>query len=143
MTPLDDPVYEALTSAHASLAITHGNARRYPYEIARWAGLAAPDAFTDLEAITDPADIVAFTSPDAIEPPIGWSLERQRTIEQMVATRRVPAPRHELVALNTADVPAMLELAHLTQPGPFFARTIEMGRYLGKGVTSASGSVSP
>jgi predicted GNAT family acetyltransferase len=33
--------------------------------------------------------------------------------------------------LGAADVPAMLELTALTKPGPFFARTYELGQYLG------------
>jgi ribosomal protein S18 acetylase RimI-like enzyme len=131
VTPLDNPMWAALTTGHAALAIAHGDARRYPYEIARFAGLATPGAIGDLEAITEPGDVVAFFTPDALALPDGWSAELQRTIEQMLATERVPEPRHELVALDTADAPEMLALATLTQPGPFFARTIETGRYFG------------
>jgi ribosomal protein S18 acetylase RimI-like enzyme len=131
VTPLDNPMWEALTSGHAGLAIAHGSARRYPYEIARFAGLATPGAVGDLEPITEPGDVVAFFTTDALALPGGWSLLQQRTIEQMIAGARLPAPRHELVPLADDDVPEMLELAALTQPGPFFARTIETGRYFG------------
>jgi predicted GNAT family acetyltransferase len=41
------------------------------------------------------------------------------------------APDDEAVRLAAKDVPEMLELVERTQPGPFLARTIEMGNYLG------------
>ena len=37
----------------------------------------------------------------------------------------------EPVALGRADVPEMLSLTALTQPGPFYADTLLMGRYVG------------
>jgi ribosomal protein S18 acetylase RimI-like enzyme len=37
----------------------------------------------------------------------------------------------EAVPLGPADVPQMLDLAGRTKPGPFLARTVEMGTYLG------------
>ena len=43
---------------------------------------------------------------------------------------RVEAP-DELLTLGHADVPEMLALTKLTQPGPFFARTHVMGHYAG------------
>jgi predicted GNAT family acetyltransferase len=36
-----------------------------------------------------------------------------------------------LRSLTLADVPAMLDLAKLTEPGPFGRRTIELGNFLG------------
>jgi predicted GNAT family acetyltransferase len=36
-----------------------------------------------------------------------------------------------VVALTVADVPAMLDLAERTRPGPFFAETIALGGYVG------------
>jgi predicted GNAT family acetyltransferase len=37
----------------------------------------------------------------------------------------------EFRPLTTADVPAMVELADLTEPGPFRERTIELGPFFG------------
>jgi predicted GNAT family acetyltransferase len=39
--------------------------------------------------------------------------------------------RQILHELTTADVPEMLALTKLTEPGPFLPRTIELGAYLG------------
>ena len=41
-----------------------------------------------------------------------------------------PAPAG-LAELGAADVPELLALTELTQPGPFGPRTIELGRYIG------------
>ncbi len=41
------------------------------------------------------------------------------------------APDPEAVRLGPADVPEMLDLVARTQPGPFLARTVELGTYLG------------
>ena len=37
----------------------------------------------------------------------------------------------QLVTLDSTDVPDMLELARITQPGPFGAATLGLGTYLG------------
>jgi predicted GNAT family acetyltransferase len=47
------------------------------------------------------------------------------------ATACVVQPGDPIVALGAADIPEMLSLASVTQPGPFSARTIELGRYIG------------
>ena len=49
----------------------------------------------------------------------------------MVAVQRLSRRATTGRALGAGDVPEMLELAAVTEPGPFFARTIELGLYLG------------
>jgi GNAT superfamily N-acetyltransferase len=131
MSALDNPVHAALTSRHRGIALANGGARRYPFELGRFAGLESPSAFPDLLALVDPGPLVAFATSAWLEPPGEWELVRTRQIEQMVATERPEPPRHQPVVLGAGDVPEMLELAAVTEPGPFFARTIELGLYLG------------
>jgi len=50
---------------------------------------------------------------------------------QMLGEHAGGAHDPEAVTLASADVPEMLELVRLTDPGPFFQRTIELGRYVG------------
>jgi predicted GNAT family acetyltransferase len=53
-------------------------------------------------------------------------------MEQRVCAAPPPAPRAEgIVALGEDDVPEMRALAELTEPGPFRARTIALGGYIG------------
>jgi predicted GNAT family acetyltransferase len=54
------------------------------------------------------------------------------TGEQLIGTP-IEAPTHgvDIVTLGVDDVPAMIELTALTKPGPFYARTHELGTFLG------------
>jgi ribosomal protein S18 acetylase RimI-like enzyme len=131
MSALENPVHAALTSRHRGIALANGGARRYPFELGRFAGLESPRAFPDLEALLDPGEIVAFFTSARLDLPGEWELLRARQIEQMVAVQHPEPPRHQPVVLDAGDVPEMLELAAVTEPGPFFARTIELGLYLG------------
>src|SRR5262245_15272610 len=131
MTALENPIYAALTERQRGMALVHGGARRYPFELARFAGLESPGAFGDVLALVEPNDLVAFFTDWRLELPGEWELIRTRPIEQMLAVERPEPPRLEADVLTKADVPEMLELAAATDPGPFFARTVELGLYLG------------
>ena len=131
MSALDNPVHAALTSRQCAIALAHGGARRYPSEIGRFAGLASPSAFPDLLELVEPAGTVALVTRSRLDIPGEWELLRTREIEQMLAVERPGPPRHEPVVLAEKDVPDMLALAAATEPGPFFARTLELGLYLG------------
>jgi predicted GNAT family acetyltransferase len=131
MSALGNPVHAALTSRQCAIALAHGGARRYPSEMGRFAGLASPDAFPDLLGLVEPDGTVALVTSAQLDIPAEWELLRTRAIEQMVAVERPGPPRHEPVVLTEKDVPDMLALAAVTEPGPFFARTLELGLYLG------------
>jgi predicted GNAT family acetyltransferase len=132
--PLDNPVYSALETDHAHFAIENGAAKRYPGEVARFAGLrdASPAAFADLLALVEPGETVALVTAAPVTIPGGWELVRARLIDQMVCERPpAAAGGPPLLELGADDVPEMLALAELTQPGPFGPRTLELGRYVG------------
>lgn len=136
MLALDNPVYSSLETGHAHLALSHGAAKRYPAEVAPFAGLreVSGAAFADLEVLVAPGEIVALVTAAAVELPEGWELVRGRFIDQMVC-EHAPAPADgappPLLELGDADVPEMLVLTELTQPGPFNPRTHDLGRYIG------------
>ncbi len=48
-----------------------------------------------------------------------------------------PAPAFGITPLTEADAPAMLALATLTRPGPFFSRTHQLGDFVGVKVDGA------
>jgi predicted GNAT family acetyltransferase len=131
VSALENPVHAALTSRQRGIALAHGGARRYPFELGRFAGLDSPRAFPDLLTLVEPGGTVAFATSAQLDLPGEWELLRARQIEQMVAVQRPEPPRHQPVVLGAGDVPEMLELAAVTDPGPFFVRTIELGLYLG------------
>ena len=65
--------------------------------------------------------------------PLPESLTVTRTFELVQMTGEDVAGSHdpEVLTLSSADVPEMLELVRLTEPGPFLERTIELGKYVG------------
>lgn len=135
---LDNPIWSALTTDHAHLALGGVEARRYPDEIGPLSGMPeqTDDGYAALRLLVDPGGIVGLFLREAPRPPAGWELVRGGKITQMVANdpRMVPivVPANaELRRLSAADAPAMVELAKLTEPGPFRLRTLELGSFYG------------
>jgi GNAT superfamily N-acetyltransferase len=138
---LDNPIWNALTTVHSSLALGDRLARRYPPEIGPLSGLEeqTPEAYESLRALTG-AGPGGFSAQFLAEPPVdrpGWSLIRDGLMCQMIwsgSDSLTPAPLapHTLLRrLTPADAPAMVELAELTEPGPFRLRTHELGEFFG------------
>ena len=64
--------------------------------------------------------------------PAGTVVSGRSVVCQMVARALKPvAAEFEVVALSNEDAPQMLALAQLTEPGPFFERTHELGDFIG------------
>ena len=130
---LTNPVYAALTGQHATFAEIRGNARCYPKAIAPFLGL--PDDPTDQDW-ADAAELlgvgttVALMRPD-LPVPATFKLDRQFDLVQFAAPPTLAGSDDEAVVLGPDDVPEMLGLVALTDPGPFRSRTIELGTYLG------------
>jgi len=72
---------------------------------------------------------VLATEPQLPTSPM-WQPVRVMRLHQMVC-ESPPTETEPFDELTAADVSAMVELAELTEPGPFLERTIEMGRYIG------------
>jgi ribosomal protein S18 acetylase RimI-like enzyme len=130
---LDNPIWSALTTVHASMALANGLARRYPGDISPLAALREPtvEAFVDLAELVGPQDGVGLFTPEPVEAPGNWQVVRTLVLEQMVCVERPEPPLVPLLSLGQADVPEMLALTAATEPGPFRPGTIRMGRYFG------------
>jgi predicted GNAT family acetyltransferase len=71
-------------------------------------------------------------TPDPVTPPAEFKILLAETGEQMIGTPAASSIRDvEIVTLGADDVPAMMELTKLTNPGPFAPRTHELGTFLG------------
>jgi ribosomal protein S18 acetylase RimI-like enzyme len=130
---LDNPIWTALTTRQTHFAEGGRWARRFPPAVTALAGFPEirDEAFEELAGLGGGAPAGLFL-PAAPELPEGWNDVRQAQLLQMVhENRSAPSPRHEWVALTESDVPEMVALAELTQPGPFGVRTYQMGTYLG------------
>ena len=131
--PLDNPIWHALNTTHASFAVGGQLARRYPLEIAPFAALAdtSSAAFTELAEVLSVQRMAATFTAEPLELPDGWVALHRQVISQMFCKQLEPVPEIELEALSEADVPEMLRLVELTKPGPFKQHTNRMGMYFG------------
>jgi predicted GNAT family acetyltransferase len=133
--PLDCPVWSALTGRQSDLALVHGGARRYDPAHGVFAAVAdrSGASLGGLAALVAAHGDVALLEADPPTAAPGLAVAAQDPGVQMTAERLTagPAPAFEMVPLTDADGPAMLALATLTQPGPFFERTHQLGDFFG------------
>ncbi len=138
-TLLDNPIWSALTTEHRSLALGDELARRYPPEVGPLSGLFEPsiEALGALRAVTNVEGLAVLFLESPLEAHPGWSMVRDGIMQQMVwpegrdpALVDLPAAV-KMRQLTADDVPEMVALAHLTEPGPFGRRTAELGGFLG------------
>ncbi len=135
---LDNPTWHALTTTLAGFATGTGRARRMRPDVSAFSAIdeSAPEAWRDLTALCTPAEVVIMNRVDPISPAEGWLAHGERPGYQMVfrsglAGLEGVAVPDGIRRLEDADVPQMLELIALTEPGPFRPRTIELGNYHG------------
>lgn len=147
MHPLDNPIWQALTTTHASFAQTCHSARKFPREVSVLAGFPEPtqENYDSLASLLDAQETVGLFLQAPPNPPVAWTIVRTGPMLQMlydnpsspVAFAKQPPSdgvlrnQPEFIRLTQADVPEMLALAKLTKPGPFGSRTHEMGDYFG------------
>ncbi len=132
--PLDRPIWSALTTRQRFLAEGGVQALRYPPEIAPFADMAdmSPKSFAALGALMSGSEIAVLFTADAVAAPAGFKILLAETGEQMIGTPvECAIPGVEIITLGIKDVPDMLALIELTKPGPFSARTHELGTFLG------------
>lgn len=130
---LDNAVWASLSGPHASIAEVNGLARRYPVDVAAFAGLADPDdpqAWHDLAELVGPDGRAVLTAKQ-IEVPEDWEVIFKGSGVQLTGEEVEGKFDNEAIELSATDVPEMLDLIERTKPGPFMPRTIELGGYLG------------
>src|ERR1700722_2380626 len=131
--PLDNPVRSSLVGPHARFAERRGHVLRYPADVSPFFAMPdEPDAadWADAAALAGPGGLLPLAASQASQP-AAWPLEMRGEGVQLTGDDVAGAADSEAVRLGSADVPEMLDLAGRTQPGPFLARTVEMGTYLG------------
>ena len=129
---LDNAVWHALTTRHAHFAEVVGRARRYDTDVSVFCGVEGFDegAWDDLTSLVG-REGSAFLFRSRAAPPDGWTVQMEGTGHQMVLEALRPVDVPPVRRLEAADVPQMLELVAIAQPGPFLPRTIELGDYYG------------
>jgi predicted GNAT family acetyltransferase len=138
MHPLDNVIWQALTTRQVSFAEAAGQARRFPREVTSLVGFEAPNdaGYESLSELVAPGGTgaVFLNDPYAARP--GWEYVAGAPLLQMVcengvATQNSASASSEVFELGHKDSPEMVELATLTKPGPFGTRTHELGYYVG------------
>jgi len=138
MHPLDNVIWQALTTRHARFAESHGEARRFVKEVGPLSAFRehGPGGYESLAGLVGDGGTVGLFLDDPYEERPGWSFVVGAPLLQMIAGNGA-APKKsrdsnlELLRLGQSDSAEMIELTALTKPGPFGTRTHELGTYLG------------
>jgi predicted GNAT family acetyltransferase len=137
--PLDNPIWSALNTEQGHFSIGNSLAGRFLPEIGPLSATCdqTTASYDALRRLVEPREMVVVFLESPIELPAGWSCPRYGQIDQMILlSSKVSEPDAlptgaTLRRLTTADIPAMLELTALTEPGPFRQRTMELGAFWG------------
>lgn len=130
---LDNPIWSALTTKHAGIALGAGSVRRYPADVAPFAGLndSSPESAWQLEELVEQGETIALLSV-LPEPSSDWEPLKEFAIHQYIwegSTSAILSP--EVVVLGQEDLDQMLALTALVYPAYFRAGTASLGTYYG------------
>ena len=129
---LDRPVWNALTGRQADLARGDANGLRFAAEYGPFAAPRDPAKDTGALARLAGNSEIWLVEKAPVAAPAGLRLVRSAECVQMVARTIAPgAHDHAFCELGDEDAAEMFALASLTQPGPFAARTHDLGRFVG------------
>ena len=131
---LDRAVWNTLGAAHARLALGGDRARRFCPDVAPFADIPdeSPASLAALADLVAAGETLLTMSTPSLRVVPGLAATVFGNLRQMVARTRPPAvDRAGIVELTAADIPDMRALADLTHPGPFEARTSQLGRFYG------------
>lgn len=132
MHPLDRPIWSALTGPQAHLASGGARAWRIDAEVGLFAAAADPDDGAALAAfMTDGAPLILFDDAPSSLPRERLTVVTEPMVQMIAETVAPPGPDASIAPLGEADAAEMLALATLTRPGPFLARTHELGGFVG------------
>ena len=139
MHPLDNVIWQALTTRQAHFAETGACARRFVREISPLSAFEEPSSrgYSSLSELVSVGATTAVFLDEPYQARSGWEWVTGAPLLQMVCENGngQPAPQShaglEIVQLTTKDSAEMLELTSLTKPGPFGTRTHELGDYVG------------
>jgi ribosomal protein S18 acetylase RimI-like enzyme len=132
---LDNPIWNALNTGNKNFA--HGNekAKYLERDLGIFAGLKtnSESELSELHTLLPDKSLVVLFTPEEMPIPDGWNIELKKELFQMVYLQQNQPveEENELVPLQKKDIPAMLNLTAMTNPGPFLSRTIEFGNYEG------------
>ncbi len=138
MHPLDNVIWQALTTRDAQFAESFEEARRFVREVGPLGAFRehGERGYESLAGLVGCGGTVGLFLDDPYEPRTGWTFVVGAPLLQMIADNG-SAPQAgtnghaALIELGAPDSAEMIELTAMTKPGPFSTRTHELGTYLG------------
>jgi ribosomal protein S18 acetylase RimI-like enzyme len=134
MHPLDNPIWTALATLQENFAVSYSWARMFPPQVTPLGSFlgGSDEGYGALSRLLARGSAVALFLDRSPQLRPGWKVLMETDLMQMVHEGPVPSrPGNSWLRLSAIDVPEMVALAELTKPGPFAARTYEMGTYIG------------
>ncbi len=138
MHPLDNIIWQALTTRQAAFSVGSDKARRFIPEIGPLAAFADPEnpSYESLAGLVEPEGTLGIFLSQPYSDQRGWAHLGGAPLLQMVCANAIPpdtarASNLRILELGPPDSQEMVEPAALTKPGPFSTRTCELGLYLG------------
>jgi ribosomal protein S18 acetylase RimI-like enzyme len=137
MHPLDNVIWQALTTRQTHFAEICGEARWFLRDITLLSAFREPtdEGYDSLAELAGPGGTAALFLDEPYRPRPGWELIAGPPLLQMIfESGSLPASvsaDSAILELDKQDSPEMVDLATITKPGPFGTRTHELGTYLG------------
>jgi len=138
MHPLDNVVWQALTTRQAQFAESFDSARRFQRDVTSLCAFEEPSSagYAALGGLVGDGGTAAILLNQRYEPRDGWNFVGGAPLLEMVCENgdgavALSTPRLDLAELGPGDSSEMVDLTALTKPGPFGTRTHELGYYAG------------
>jgi ribosomal protein S18 acetylase RimI-like enzyme len=131
---LDNPVWNALSTTHASFAQGNEDAKRYPVDVAPLAATRdqSLESYQSLAKLLGPGGVTALAFVTVPEFLRGWTIVRVLPNIQMVWNDSAPPQvKHSFEDLNISHIDEMLALTELNNLRRFRKRAPELGSYIG------------
>ncbi len=132
---LDNPAWNALISGNKHLSFGTDQVKYFDKEVSPFAASIenTPEHFGKLYELLPNNRLALLVSPLELNIPDSW--KTLQVIKGLQMIYRNSGEQHsaqmELVPLTDEHVPEMVQLARLTNPGPFESGTIKFGHYFG------------
>jgi hypothetical protein len=118
---LDNSVWNALSTTHASFAEVDELAKRYPVDVAPFAATRDQclESYHSLAKLLGPGETVALPLARVADLPAGWTIVRNVNSAQMVWNGSAPPPAKQIIVdLSVSHIDEMLALVELTNARP-------------------------
>lgn len=132
---LDNPIWHALSTGNRQMAFGNEKTLYIKRDVGFFAGLQSNSEgeLVALHQLVPSGETFYLFIPGEISIPAEWQIVKCREILQMIypLKKAINNSKEDIIPLSDKDIPAMIELTTLTNPGPFLSRSIDYGNYEG------------